>query len=264
MDQHVELMSSFAEKRTIKLVISYDGFGFCGWQRQNNGQTIQGEIEAVLHHLTGEHTVVNGAGRTDAGVHADGMVAHFSTHSRLSPAVFQRGLNALLPASIRIYQAEEVPLSFHARFSAIGKKYRYSIYTGAVVPPMLRFYVWHVPRVLDLDSIDTCLAIVTGTHDFSSFENSGTRDKSVPSVRGAVRTIYQATLDLDQDGILALQFFGNGFLRNMVRNLVGTLVEVGLGKIPNSDFVAILQAKDRTKGGPTAPAHGLCLQEVLY
>lgn len=250
--------------RNIKLVIGYDGSDYCGWQRQNNGPSIQGEIETLLARMCREEVNLNGAGRTDAGVHADGMVAHFHTAARITPADFHRGLNAMLPGAIRIFAAEEVAASFHARFSAIGKEYRYEIFHGPIQPPRLRRYSLHVPGSLDFGKINSCLGLLQGTHDFSSFENVGTRDKSRATGRGAVRTIHAARLFSDGGTGLTLHFHGDGFLRNMIRNMVGTLLEAGRGKISPQELAAILAARDRTAAGPTAPAHGLCLTRVLY
>lgn len=250
--------------RTLKLVIGYDGTGFSGWQRQKQGRTIQGEIERTLERMTGEAIHLHGAGRTDAGVHAEGMVAHFQSASALSCAVFQRGLNAILPEAIRIFSTEEVADSFHARFSAIGKEYRYEVYTGKIHPPRLRLYTLHVTCSLNLAPIRACLAMIEGTHDFSSFENSGSRNKDDRSGRGAVRTIDAARLVEKTPELLCFQFNGDGFLRNMIRNLVGTLLEAGRGRLTPVDFATVLAAKDRTAGGPTAPAHGLWLKKVLY
>ena len=239
------------EPRNIKLVIGYDGTEFSGWQRQKNSRTIQGEIERTLNRMTKEDILLNGAGRTDAGVHADGMVAHFHTASAISSANFLRGINAILPSSIRIFSAEDVDASFHARFSAVGKQYQYEIYTGTIQPPRLCLHTLHITCPLDLTAIEKCLAILIGTHDFSSFENSGSRDKTFKSGRGAVRTIHEAKLLVLGGELFALQFSGDGFLRNMIRNLVGTLLEVGKGKITPEAFAAILAAKNRTMAGPT-------------
>ncbi len=252
------------ELRNIKLVIGYDGTDFSGWQRQENSRTIQGEIEYFLSQMTREDILLNGAGRTDAGVHADGMVAHFHTASAIGCDDFLRGLNAMLPGAIRIFSAEEAAPSFHARFSAIGKEYQYEIYIGRIHPPRLRLHTLHVTAALDIHAIRKGLTIITGTHDFSSFENSGSRDKNVWSGRGAVRTIRQALLLEHSIELFSLQFNGDGFLRNMIRNIVGTLIEVGRGKTTPQEFAAILAAKDRTTAGPTAPAHGLWLKKVLY
>ena len=250
--------------RNIKMVIGYDGSDYCGWQRQENGRSIQGEIEAVLSHMTRGEIDLHGAGRTDAGVHADGMVAHFHTVARITCTDFCRGLNALLPSAIRIYQAEEVAPDFHARFSAIAKEYRSELFLGPVQPPRLRRYSLHLTSRLDLPAISNCLTLLQGTHDFSSFENSGTRDKTLTTGKGAVRTITLAHLSQNGDTALALHFRGDGFLRNMVRNLVGTLLEVGRGKVSPGAFATILAAKERSAAGPTAPAHGLWLARVFY
>ena len=249
--------------QNIKLLISYDGTNFSGWQRQRHDRTIQGEIERCLSLMTREEIHLHGAGRTDAGVHADGMVAHFVTRSTLSCHGFARGLNAMLPGAIRILDAVQVASDFHARFSAVGKRYQYIVYTGLIHPPHIRLYSVHVTAKLDLRAIEKCLQLLEGVHDFSSFENSGSRDKNNCTGRGAVRTIYQAEL-IQQPSTLIFQFIGDGFLRNMVRNLMGTLLEVGRGKLSDAEFSAILQAKDRTMAGATAPAHGLFLKEVLY
>ena len=252
-----------SSSRNIRLLISYDGTDFSGWQRQRHDRTIQGEIERCLSLMTREEIHLHGAGRTDAGVHADGMVAHFATGSTLSCHGLLRGLNAMLPGAIRILDALQVGPEFHARFSAIGKRYQYFVYTGIILPPHRRLYSVHVTAQLNLSAIQNCLQLLEGVHDFSSFENSGSRDKNNRTGRGAVRTIYQADL-IQQPSTLIFQFIGDGFLRNMVRNLMGTLLEVGRGKLSVAEFSAILQAKNRSMAGATAPAHGLFLKEVLY
>lgn len=251
-------------QRNVRLVIAYDGSDFCGWQRQKHDVSVQGVIEHCLARMTNEEVSLHGAGRTDAGVHAEAMSAHFLTSSKISCTAFQRGLNAMLPPAIRITAVYDVDLQFHARFSAIGKDYQYNVYTGAVQPPNLRLYTLHVTAELNLDTITFCLKAVEGTHDFSSFENSGSRDKEIIGGRGAVRTISRASIVQESPYLLAFQFSGDGFLRNMVRNLVGTLLEVGRGKTTTDDFVRILQAKDRSVAGPTAPPHGLTLKKVHY
>ncbi|MGW8193157.1 MAG: tRNA pseudouridine(38-40) synthase TruA, partial [Desulforhopalus sp.] len=222
------------------------------------------EIEAVLSRMTCEEICLHGAGRTDAGVHAENMVAHFFTCSSIPCEDLLRGLNSLLPGAIRIYSAEQVSGEFHARFSATGKSYRYALFTGPVLPPDIRFYSLHVTAKLDLHSMRECLSVLEGTHDFSSFENSGTRDKTILSGRGGVRTIFAAELVEHSASQLFFRFTGDGFLRNMVRNLVGTLLEVGRNKISVEEFKKILQAQKRSLGGPTAPAQGLFLERVFY
>lgn len=250
--------------RTIKLVISYDGTNYCGWQKQRNGITIQEEIEKRLSTMTTEVISLHGAGRTDAGVHAHGMVAHFCCVSSIPCEVIQRGANSMLPGAIRILDIEEVDSSFHARYSAIGKKYHYTIYTGNIQPPFLRFTSLHVSRPLNLLRMQDCLDVVIGKHDFSSFENVGSRDKSITTGKGAVRTIHSTSLIQETEEIIILEFKGDGFLKNMVRNLTGTILEAGREKITVKDFQKILAAEDRSRAGATAPAHGLALLEVYY
>lgn len=250
--------------RIIKLTISYDGTNYSGWQKQRNVKTVQGEIERCLCTMTTEEISLHGAGRTDAGVHALAMTAHFTSLSRLSCRALLAGLNSMLPFDIRILSVIEAAPDFHARFSATGKKYRYTIYNGAIQSPMDRLYAHHVKTRLDRTAMRQCLPPLIGTHDFSSFENTGTRDKSVTTGRGAVRTIHSADLLEEAKDKIILEFAGDGFLKNMVRNLAGTIIDAGKGKITAKDVVEIVQAKDRTKARETAPAHGLSLVEVFY
>ncbi|WP_457575226.1 tRNA pseudouridine(38-40) synthase TruA [Desulfomarina sp.] len=252
------------KSRNIKLVIGYDGTGFSGWQRQKEvGKTIQGTIETCLNRMTCSEITLHGAGRTDAGVHAEGMVAHFRTTASITPAEFLQALNAMLPGAIRIFQADEVDQNFHSRFSAIKKTYRYSIFTGSIQPPNIRLYSLHIKTDLKLDKITQALSYLEGTHDFSSFENSGTRDKHATSGRGAVRTLYRASVHQEKD-LMLLEFTGDGFLRNMVRNIVGTALDCGRNRLTPEQFKKILGEKDRSCAGPTAPAHGLSLIKVFY
>lgn len=250
--------------RNIKLLIAFDGTHFNGWQRQKHDVSIQGEIEKCLQIMTNSEVVLHGSGRTDAGVHADGMVAHFSTLSAITCPAFKKGLNSMLPSAIRILHAEEVPADFHSRFSARGKRYEYAIFKGEVMPPCRRLYALHVPYPIQWGKINTCLSMLVGTHDFSSFENSGSRDKTKESRKGAVRTLTTACLEARDSENYIFTFIGEGFLRQMVRNMVGTLLEVGRGQRTVEEFRASLSAKDRTAGGHTAPPHGLTLKEVLY
>ncbi|BHH82732.1 tRNA pseudouridine(38-40) synthase TruA [Desulforhopalus sp. 52FAK] len=250
--------------RTIKLLISYDGTNYCGWQKQLNGNTIQDEIEKCLSTMTTEKISLHGAGRTDAGVHAHGMVAHFNCQSNISCKILQRGANSMLPGDIRILDVVQMESNFHARYFATGKKYHYTIYTGAIQPPFIRLTSLHVPHPLNINRMQECLDITTGKHDFSSFENSGSRDKSITTGKGAVRTIHSAELLVKENDIIILEFIGDGFLRNMVRNLTGTILEAGLERFSAEKYREILEAKDRTKASTTAPAHGLALVEVYY
>ncbi len=250
--------------RNIRLLIAFDGTGYKGWQRQKHGKTVQGELEGRLSLLTGGEISLHGAGRTDAGVHAEGMVAHFRTASRISCPDLFHGLNSMLPGTVRILEASEAARDFHARFSARGKHYLYRLHTGPVQMPAERLYALHVPTPLDETALRACLARLTGTHDFASFENAGSRDKSLISGRGPVRTIFTAELHKTAGPGYVFSFIGDGFLRQMVRNLMGTLLEVGRKKRTVEDFQEILLSRDRTTAGPTAPAHGLTLKEVLY
>lgn len=250
--------------RNIKLTIAFDGTEFCGWQRQRHGRTIQGEIEKNLSLIAASQVVLHGAGRTDAGVHAAAMVANFSTQATIHCQALVKALNSLLPPAIRILNAEEAAADFHARFSATGKRYTYTIQTSAIQSPFERLYAVQVTKPLDFAAMRSCLAALIGTHDFSSFENSGSRDRSLDSVRGAVRTIVEARLSAGEEQRYTFSLSGDGFLRSMVRNIVGTVLEAGKGRISPAEFTEILQAKDRNLAGPTAPAHGLVLKEVFY
>ena len=250
--------------RNIKLLIAYDGTEFSGWQRQKQDRTIQGDLEACLNRITRENISLHGAGRTDAGVHAEGMVAHFQTTRTISTGDFSRGLNSMLPGSIRILAAVEAADNFHARFSAKGKQYRYTIFTGKIQPPSKRLYSLHIKNNLNLNIITACLEKLEGTHDFSSFENSGSRDRENISGRGAVRTIFQASLSQTDDDLLIFNFTGDGFLRNMVRSMVGTLIASGRGRLSTEMFEEILRSRDRTLAGATVPPQGLSLIKVLY
>ncbi len=251
--------------QNFKIHIAYDGTDFSGWQRQKSDPTIQGEIESCLKRMTLENISLNGAGRTDAGVHAEGMVASFLTNSTIAPADFLRGLNAMLPGAIRILEVNRARKDFHARYSAKGKQYQYTIFLGEIQPPASRLYSLHIKDNLNIEMMCDCLKVIEGTHDYSSFENSGSRDKSETSGRGAVRTISEASLHHnDSTNQLLIQFIGDGFLRNMVRNIVGALLSAGRGRITTEEFRKILLAKNRTLAPPTAPANGLCLKKVFY
>lgn len=250
--------------RNIRLLIAFDGTDFNGWQRQKHDITIQGEIEKGLALMTNADIMLHGAGRTDAGVHAEGMVANFLTAAPISSATLKKGLNSMLPDAIRILEANEVSADFHSRFSARGKHYEYSLFTGEVMPPVERLYALHIPFAVDFAKIQDCLAILIGTHDFSTFENAGSRDKTKESRKGAVRTITVARHDSHDRVRHTLTFIGEGFLRHMVRNIVGTVLDVGKGRTTVEEFRTALQAKDRNSGGATAPPHGLKLKKVLY
>jgi len=250
--------------RHFKLTIAYDGTDYHGWQLQANKPTIQGELVNVLQRLTQEKIYVHGAGRTDAGVHALGQVASFHTHSALSAQEFQRALNALLPPAIRIVGAEEVGPDFHARWFARCKIYRYRLYRGRVVPPMIWRYVLHYPFPLDEDAMRDAAARFVGTHDFAAFAAS-TGSEDDDSERSTERAIYSAELARTADNEeLVFTVNGRSFLRYMVRKMVGTLLDVGRGRLTPEDIDRLYESKDRSKAGPTVPPQGLVMVEVQH
>jgi tRNA pseudouridine38-40 synthase len=250
--------------RYIKLTIAYDGTDFHGWQMQTGKPTIQGEIVSVLRRLTQETISLHATGRTDAGVHALGQVASFRTESHLSPQEFQRALNAILPPTIRIVAAEETGRDFNARWSARGKIYRYRLYRGKVVPPMLWRYVLHYPFPLDEDKMRAAAARFVGSHDYASFAAStGSEDND--EERSTIREIYSADLarTLDNEELI-FTVRGRSFLRYMVRKMVGCLMEVGRGRLQPEDIDKLFALRDRSKSGPTVPPHGLCMVSVEH
>lgn len=250
--------------RHFKLTIAYDGTEFHGWQIQANKPTIQGEIVRVLRRITQESVVLHGAGRTDAGVHALGQVASFRTQSALSAGEFQRALNALLPQAIRIAGAEEVGPDFNARWSARGKTYRYRLYRGKVVPPMIWRYVLHYPFPLDEEKMSDAAARFVGVHDFASFAAS-TGSEEDDKERSTVREMYSTELKRTEDNEeLWFTVRGRSFLRYMVRKMVGTLLDVGRGKLQPGDIDRLYELKDRSKSGPTVPPQGLCMVRVEH
>lgn len=244
--------------RTIKLTIQYDGTAYVGWQIQPKGLTVQGVIEEKLKGLTGEAVRLTAASRTDAGVHAMGQVAHFKTKSRLNAKAIQRALNSLLPTDIAILKVEMAPETFHARKDARSKLYEYRILNEEVRSVFHRLYAWHVPYHLDLQEMKRATEFLVGEHDFSAFRSTGT------PTRTAVRKVITAEWKKGREGLLYFEIEGTAFLKQMVRTIVGTLVEVGKGKIDSEGFQKILRSKDRSQAGPTAPPHGLFLKEVRF
>jgi tRNA pseudouridine38-40 synthase len=245
----------------LKLTIAYDGTDFVGWQRQPAGVSIQGLIEDALAPIEGGRVTLHGAGRTDAGVHALGQVASAALASTLDPDTIARALNAVLPAAVRIVGAERAHPGFHARFDAVSKTYEYRIVNAPCVSPFLHRYAWHVPqRRLDLERMREAALALAGRHDFASFESAG------GDVHTTERTIHAIEWlgERGHDRALVLRVRGDGFLRHMVRNIAGTLVEVGLGRWPPSSVAEILAARDRTRAGLAAPAAGLFLVSVEY
>ncbi len=245
--------------QNFKLIIEYDGTGYHGWQRQSNTCTIQGTIEDALKTMTEQPVTLIGSGRTDAGVHATGQVASFCLETRLTSDVFAKGLNSLLPPDIVIKDCAAVDETFHARYDAWSKVYDYRILNRPTPAALFRQYAWHIRKPLDLDAMRTAILCLKGEHDFSAFEGAGSPRSH------AVRTAIDVSLTgKDADCYVVFSIEADGFLRHMARNIVGTLVDVGLGKISAEAFENILISKDRKQAGITAPAHGLFLREVKY
>lgn len=252
--------------RNIRFVVSYDGTAYSGFQTQPSGNTIQDQLEAAIRMLTGEEVKLTASGRTDAGVHARGQVCNFHTHSSIPVERWSLALNSRLPKDIVVVGADEVPYEFHARKSAKRKTYRYTIRTGRFPDVFQRAFQFHHPARLDAAAMREAIECLEGEHDFTSFCSVKTEAES------HVRTIYEANLeDIPESGetahpagLLRISITGNGFLYNMVRIIVGTLIEIGEGKRPSSEMRDILLAKERDRAGPTAVAHGLMLWRVEY
>ena len=254
--------------RYVRVLIQYDGTDYSGWQVQPKAVTIQGMLEQALKKIASENISVIAAGRTDSGVHALAQVACFRTSSLLDPDILQKALNALLPCDIRITSACDADEDFHARFSARGKSYFYLISTDRIVSPFIHRYVWRLPYSLDFDAMKESLSYFIGTHDFSALRGSGCGAKTT------VRTIVEATAQklsaLEfmtariEGNFIKFRFEGDAFLRHMVRNMVGTIVEAGKGKIQPEDIERIMGSCDRKCAGPTAPAQGLFLESIKY
>jgi tRNA pseudouridine38-40 synthase len=246
--------------RHIRLVVEYDGTGLCGWQRQANGPTVQGHLEAALGTLLSHEVTVAGASRTDAGVHARGQVASFRTERPIPLHGIRRGLNSLLPDTIAVVEAAEAAEDFHPRFSATGKHYRYLLWICPDRSPRWRDRAWHCRAPLDLSAMREAAAALIGEHDFAAFRAAGCTAKRT------VRRIDQIEIGelVDEPSLVAVDVHGNAFLRNMVRIVVGTLVEVGHGRRLIGQVAEILAARDRTRAGITAPACGLELVSVRY
>jgi tRNA pseudouridine38-40 synthase len=253
----VHFVIVMARGRNLKLTIAYDGTRFVGWQRQAHGESIQALLEEALSRLEGAAVTVHGAGRTDAGVHAEGQVASACVTFAHDASTIVRAVNAHLPPEIRVIAVGEAPAEFHARFSAKRKSYRYTIANTAVMSPFVRAFAWHVPEPLDLSAMRAAAAALVGTHDFSSFQSTG------GDAATSVRTLTRSEL-IESEGLLAYEVDGDGFLRHMVRAIVGTLVEVGRGRRSAGDIEALLAARARSQAGATAPPHGLTLVKVEY
>lgn len=253
--------------RILKLTIAYDGTRLVGWQRQAEGESVQGLLEQALARFEGAPVTVHGAGRTDAGVHALGQVGTAEVTSRHDTASIHRGLNASLPPDVRVVSVDEAPAGFHARFSARSKTYRYVLNNSAFANPFERAFAWHVPEPLDVGAMREAAAALIGRHDFAVFQSAGT------DVSSTVRTITRsevadrtgsAAAGAGPTGVIVYDVSGDGFLRHMVRAIVGTLVEIGRGRREPGSMAALLASGRRAQAGPTAPARGLFLVRVDY
>jgi tRNA pseudouridine38-40 synthase len=242
-----------------KLTIAYRGTDFFGWQRQAEKRTVQECLEQALAQLWGRKIDLQGSGRTDTGVHALGQVASFNAPRLHNAVVLQRALNANLPRDVRVMKCRLVPPSFHARFDAVEKTYRYLVLNAAVQSPFTLGTHWHVPRPLDLAAMRRAARALLGEHDFASFTSNPGYERS----RGTVRTLRRASISRSED-LLTFHFTSNGFLYRMVRNFVGGLVKVGLGKLAVADFERILHSRSRAEAPPNGPACGLYLVSVSY
>jgi tRNA pseudouridine38-40 synthase len=241
----------------IKLVVEYEGTEYGGWQSQTNAPTVQDALLEAIRRVTGERVTLNGSGRTDSGVHALGQVANFKTDADIPPERYAVALNTLLPGDIRVQSSCAVPDAFHAQFSATGKRYRYTVCNSRPGTALFRRTSWHVAQKLDAAAMQRAAGYFLGSHDFSAFQSAGGVE------REPVKTVTLSRIT--EDGpFLHYDIAAEGFLYNMARIIVGTLVKTGRGKLKPEDIPGIIAAEDRESAGPTAPAHGLCLMEVYY
>ena len=260
--------------RTVKLTIAYDGTGYAGWQVQPDRDTVQSVLEGGIEKITGESVRVLASGRTDAGVHAAGQVVGFQTGTHLTPEVLARALNAVLPDDIAVLDASEVAAGFHPIRDAVKKRYRYTIFNRSVRDVFHRRYCWHYyAQTLDVEAMDRAAQSLRGTHDFSSFETAGApRESSVRTISDIfvrrVSSVDPMSSDvvpaISNGDFIMIEVEADGFLYNMVRAIVGSLVEIGRGAQPESWLTEVLAATDRRRAGPTAPPEGLCLMHVDY
>jgi len=249
----------------LRCTVAYDGTDYVGWQRQPNGVSIQALLEEAIAPLEGGPVAVVGAGRTDAGVHALGQVASARVGTRLEPDALERALNARLPPDVRVRDVAFMSPDFHARFSAASKCYRYQIRQAPTAGAFEHRYVWHVPQALDAVAMGAAGRALVGRHDFASFQGAGSDVETTERTVLALQVAEAAGGDVDEQGrLVTVDVEADGFLRHMVRAMVGTLVEVGLGRRAPGDMAAVLAAHDRSRAGPTAPARGLFLVEVRY
>lgn len=244
--------------RNLKITIEFDGARYHGWQRQKNGLSIQQVLEEKIAVMTGETVKIIGSGRTDAGVHAIAQVAHFRTNSEIPKEQFHNGLNSLLPEDIVISELEEADMSFHARIDVKSKVYLYRISNRPTRTPLYRQYAWAIYKPLNVEAMREAAGFLKGTHDYTSFSTVHT------DVATFTRTIMAIGVERDDQGFINILVEADGFLRYMVRTIVGTLVDVGKGKRQPGDIGNILEARDRKMAGMTAPPQGLFLKEVKY
>lgn len=247
-------------KRNLKLVLEYDGARFHGWQYQVGVRTVQGVLEEALARLTGEGQRVTAASRTDAGVHALEQVVNFPTACHHSPEVFVRALNALLPRDVAVLSCEEVDPRFNARFRARGKIYRYLVYNNFHRRAFGHFYSWHIPEPLDIEAMRESAKCLLGRHDFSAFQSKSRESAE----KDPVREVKRIEINQAGNGYLCFEFEAGSFLKQMVRNMMGTLVLAGRAKIRPEAVAQILESRDRKQAGPTAPAAGLYLVKIFY
>jgi len=249
--------------RNLKIILSYDGAEFAGWQVQPDATTVQGTLASAIGRVTGEKVLPQGSGRTDAGVHALAQVVTFVTSSSVPTGNFVNALNDILPASVRVIEVTEMPLEFHARHSALAKTYRYRIFRGAICPPFLARYVWHYPYPLNEEAMTRAAGFVVGEKDFRSFAAVDPERGREREGSSNVRTIFFSSWErAGEEFIYSVR--GSGFLHHMVRNLVGTFLLVGRGTLQPEDVTRILEARNRSAAGATAPASGLYLASVEY
>lgn len=260
--------------RTLRLLLAYDGHGFVGWQRQAAGRSVQGVLEEALSRIEGHPVTITGAGRTDAGVHALGQVASLVLDHSIPLGDLTRALNATLPADVRVLEAREAVPAFHARYSARGKVYRYVLFQADVVPPALARYGWHVPYALNLEAMVAASRLLLGRHDFAAFQSAGSRvtntERTIARSEWEQRPLAEAGpvwtfgAPVSTGSVLVYEVAGDGFLRHMVRAVVGSLVEVGSGRRDPAWLADVMASRNRNLAGPTAPPHGLVLVKVEY
>lgn len=243
--------------RNLMIILEYDGTNYHGWQYQENAVTVQGVLRKAIMKVTGENIDLIGASRTDAGVHALYQVANFKSNTKIPAEKLPYALNSVLPDDIAVVQAKDVDNSFHARYSAKRKKYKYIILNRKFPMPTMRNYCWHIGYPLNIEEMKKAASYLIGLHDFSAFRASGSSKTS------SIRMVYHLTIEKDED-FINIEIEANGFLYNMVRIIVGTLVYVGLGKIKADEVLDILESKNRTKAGITAPPQGLYLIKIMY